>query len=261
MRSPASDKLLERCARVLEREGLLEAKALQVSCANAGSCWQGCPTDRPVLARLPWIGPRYEETRVVIIGMNAQTHTGLWDEAHCVVRAGEQLRLGRQRFFGADGRTTSWFHYRSAVIAALLSDLVTGRDPVVPVPAESADALYCTARIQAVQCVPGTDARRTPTRTMLRACPDRVLWPMIDCLAPRVIAVLGSEPRQALERRFGTKLEPTDGLLRTGEVLLAGESARVVALRHPSSGYGMQSIYALQSAISAGKISVPAETR
>lgn len=259
VRSTASDELLERCAHVLEREGLLGPEALQSCCPSAAACWQGRPTDRPVLARLPWVGPRYEDTRVVVVGLNAQTHGGLWDEAHCVIRAGQQLRLGRQRFFGADGRTTSWFHYRSAVVAALLTDLVAARDPVVPSPAASTEALQCTARIQAVQCVPGTNARRTPTRTMLRSCPDRVLWPMIDCLGPRVIAVLGTEPRQALERHFGTRLEPLSGLLHTGEISLATGTARVVALRHPSSGYGMQSIYALQAAISTGEITELAE--
>lgn len=80
---------------------------------------------------------------------------------------------------------------------------------------------------------------------------DQLSW-------PARIAVLGSEPRQALEGQFGTRLEVLNGLLRIGEVSLAAGPAPVVALRHPSSGYGMQSIYALQGAMSAGGISVPA---
>jgi hypothetical protein len=261
MRSAASDALLERCAQVLEHQGLAPAKALQSACADASACWHRCSTGSPVLPRLPWVGAHYDTSRAAVVGLNAQTHSGLWDEAYCVMRADQQLRLGRQRFFGADGRTTSWFHYRSAVIASLLTDLVAGRDPVVRPPAASADAMQRTARIQAVQCVPGDDARRTPTRALVRASPDRLLWPRLECLAPRVIAVLGTEPRLALERRFDTRLEVTSALLRTGTVRLATGPALVVALRHPSSGRGMQSIYALRSAISSGELTLPPSDR
>jgi hypothetical protein len=81
---------------------------------------------------------------------------------------------------------------------------------------------------------------------------------MIHCLGPHVIAVLGAESRRALERHFGTRLTPLSGLLHTGEVSLATGPTRVVALRHPSSAYGMRSIHALRDAISSGEIATPA---
>lgn len=259
LRSPTADDLLEGCREVLTEQGLDLRQSLPLSCCSAQECWRGhqVPTD-PVLPRLPWVGPRYHDSRVLVVGLNAQTHAGLWDESYCVHRACEQLALGRQRFFGADGRSTSWFHYRAAVVASLLLDLVRGEPAQIREPAACIDALMGSARVQTVQCAPSRDARRAPTGAMLRRCPDLGLWPMVERLAPRVIATVGAEARRALERRYQIALEPCGPLLFAGRLGDEQHGALVFALRHPSSGFGMQSIHALQDLINRADIRISA---
>lgn len=245
--SPESIELLEACAEVLDSRGLLYASSLQAACLNAEACWSGVAVPcEPLSPRLPWVGANYSDSRVLVIAMNPQSHRGLWDEAFCVEQALAQLALGRQRFFGVKGESTSWFHYRAAVIASLLVADRLGDELSIPDPQSAGEALRRSARIQSVQCSPAGNNRRSPSREMLRRCPDFVLWPMVERLAPSTIAVLGTDARNSLERRHEVVLDRVDPLVRVGLVEReGGESVRVVALRHPSSGHGMQSITAL----------------
>ena len=245
--SPKSDELLRACADILDDRDLLGASSLTSDCHHAANCWRGASKPcGPVSPRLPWVGPRYSESRVLVVAMNAQSHQGLWDEAFCVDQALDQLAVGHQRFFGAEGATSSWFHYRAAAIAALMVAEHDGAEPRIPSPVEAGAALARSARIQTVQCSPATGSRRSPTAEMLRRCPDHLLWPMVECLAPRTIAVLGTDARVALERRFKVELRPVDRLARAGQVLLGEQATKVLAFRHPSSGRGMESIRAVE---------------
>jgi hypothetical protein len=111
-----------------------------------------------------------------------------------------------------------------------------------------------TARVQAVQCATEDNARRTPTPAMLRRCPDLILQPVVECLAPTVIAVLGHAARQAIERQFPVRLTSLGPVLAAGHLEASGRQVLLVALRHPSSGFGMRSIEALENAITAGDV-------
>lgn len=186
--------------------------------------------------------------------MNAQSHAGLWDETYCVARTLEQLALGRERFFGSGENVTSWFHYRAAALAALLASDLGSEQAVVPAPAEACAGLLMSARVQAVQCSPDEGNRRTPSRAMLKNCPDYVLWRMVECLEPRTIALLGAEARALVETRFRTKLVEVHRLVHVGEITVADRAVRVVAVRHPSSGFGMQSILATQRLMRADRL-------
>jgi hypothetical protein len=255
VRSPTSERLLRRCLDVLGATGAVDGGCLRDTCRHARTCWSGIegPTD-DVRPRLPWIGPEYERARVLVIGMGAQSHGGLWDESYCVLQAIDQLEANRQRFFGDETRGHSWFHYRAAVVAGLLVDASGDRPPVLRTPAEAVGPLMASARAQAVQCVPASTSRRTPGAHMSQTCPPHLLWPMVEILRPRFIALLGAAPRAAFETRYGKVLRPRNRLLRVGKLKRRGHSARVVALSHPSSGYGMRSIEALHAALSTGAL-------
>src|SRR4051794_23545443 len=82
-RSPDAESLLELCREALEARGLAATGCLLRDCQNAPECWTGvAPPREPLRPRLPWVGPQYAETRVLVIGMNALTHAGWLDEAY-----------------------------------------------------------------------------------------------------------------------------------------------------------------------------------
>ena len=253
--STESLEQLSKCRELLEARGLLATTDLRVECSNAADCWRGaevpCESTAP---RLPWVGADYHRTGVLVVAMNAHTHQGLLDESYCVEQSLAQLALGRQRFFGAGGESNSWFHYRAAAIAALFVADALATEPKVPRPEDSGAALLRSARIQAVQCSPSGDKRRAPTRIMMSKCPDHVLWPMVEALKPRTLVVLGRSVRVEVERRFDFKMKELSPLVFAGRIEIGNRPTRVVALRHPSSGFGMQSVGAAQALLSSGRL-------
>jgi hypothetical protein len=251
LRSPCVDRAMTACAEQLRAAGLLDGSPLDVSCPLARECWTGAtPAKSAQHPRLPWVGPGYPSTGVVVVGLNAHTHAGLLDESYCVARAREQLALGRERFFGADGQSHSWFHYRAAAAAGLLISVADGTSPVIPPPGAAAGALLRSARIQLVQCSPDNGGRRSPTRAMTRRCPSAVAWPTLEILRPRLVALLGTEARSSFEAQFGVELRQVDPLVHVGDVQIANRVVPVAALRHPSSGFGKRSLEALSDLIS-----------
>jgi hypothetical protein len=252
LRSPIAIELFERCLALIDARDLHRESCLRVSCQHAGRCWaveEGCPTS-PVLPRLPWIGPDYLPGGVVIVGMNAPTHAGLFDETFVTEAAFRELEAGRQRFFGSRARGPSWFHYRAAVAAGLLIDWAAGRVPTVREPVTAVEAVMASARIQAVQCAPANGPRRTPTSAMLKHCPTHLAWPTLEILAPRRVALFGTATRRAFEKSHQVEWIVSEPLLRRGTTLLGKQLVDVFSLRHPSSGFGMQSILALQFELS-----------
>jgi hypothetical protein len=244
MQSAASKRLLDASRAALAQAGFAGDECLTAICASAAECWGGHlhrPRDE-VLPRLPWIGPEYRVDGVVVVGMNAQSHAGLMDEAYVVAETCRQLSAGRQRFFGVSDARPSWFHYRAAAVAGLLIDARAGRALTIRRPAASVAALLGSARVQAVQCSPAASSRRTPSASMLRLCPPRAAWPVLEVLRPAHIAVLGTEARSAFERRYAVTWTVNEPLLRVGLTMIAGNQAQVFGLRHPSSGFGMRSI-------------------
>lgn len=246
--SRSSRDLLKQCQSVLAGCGLSENESLLRSCQHVDRCWKTGvvrPADA-VHARLPWIGPTYRRGGAVVIGMNAQTHAGLLDEFYVVDATRRQLAMGRQRFFGQAQRSPSSFHYRAAVIAGLLLDVARGQSPKLRCPEDAVEPLLATARVQAVQCAPAGSTRRTPKAAMLRRCPSLIAWPVVEVLAPCYVALLGTEVSAAFARYFDVHWTDSAALLRRGTATIAGQTAAVFTLRHPSDGYGMQSIRALQ---------------
>lgn len=139
--SPRSLRLLSDCRRVLDERGVDPTLSLSHTCTSASVCWAGTPRSdsRP---RLPWIGPLYDRGGAAVVGMNAPTSAGLFDETHVVEQSERPLALGVQRFFGENPvGGPSWFHYRAAVTAGLLLDLVEGRTPLIRAPQQSFSAL------------------------------------------------------------------------------------------------------------------------
>lgn len=253
LRSDQADGVIALCAEPLRAAGLLGVSELHTTCASAAQCWAATPAPKSAqLPRLPWVGPEYPSTRVVVVGLNAHSHAGLLDEFYCVAQGREQLALGRERFFGANGQAYSWFHYRAAAAAALLTAIVDGVTPEVPAPRRAAEALMRTALLQLVQCAPDDGGRRAPTPAMIARCPALIAWPTVEQLRPKLLAVLGTDARLSLESHYAANLEQVHALVYAGTVSIAGNDVFVVALRHPSSGFGGQSLKALRGLIATG---------
>lgn len=249
--SATSARLIGECQQELRHRGIDGTSCLRGTCRHSHECWASGPHSSTEMSlRLPWIGPSYEAGGVLLVGMNAHTHRGLFDEWFVIDSAYRELQAGRQRFFGTNRTGPSWFHYRAAVVASVLLEHSRGGSLSIPEPREAAEALLSCALLQSVQCSTTSTSRGTPTARMLKHCPTLTAWPFLEILRPARIVLFGSAVRRAFERSYPVVWTSASPLARWGRSSVAQNKYReIYALRHPSSGFGMQSIMALQQGL------------
>lgn len=216
-------------------------------CPNSEACWpkqeaktQRRPKPKPSLEDnengsvfLPWIGPKYEPGGVVVVGINpnvaANDDTDLLLE-HAITWKWhvDGLREGK----ASNGN--SRFAFGAMRSAAALLDTTDGQPVKDRRKAEELiDAVFRTARLQAVKCIPKRQNSK-PYPTMWERCPSLLLGDELDILRPRSILVLGKDPTNAVRNidKFDEEGKPGTefgiGILRRRRW-----EAGVYALPHP----------------------------
>lgn len=214
-----------------------------VSCTRAASCWSGVRADRRPppspyprgQAYRPWIGERYDATRLVLVGESYNDHGG-WDSAVKIVEwAVPKLAAGVKRMnFNAPGYRGSLFQHRAALYARIwLSALGYGDLPI-------GDVYRHVAFTNQVKCVPcvSTTERSRPTNAMWATCGRHVLAGELDALGARRLLVLGTSANAGgIRQNVWTDLVP---VRRVGpvELLQAPDGREALVVPHPAARGG-----------------------
>lgn len=216
-------------------------------CPKSKACWpkheaktQRRPKPKPSLEDnengsvfLPWIGPKYEPGGVVVVAINPNVaanedtdllleHAITWKWHVDGLREGKTSN-GNSRF--ASGAMRS---------AAALLDAIDGQ-PVMDrrQPEELIDAVFRTARLQAVKCIPKRENSK-PYPAMWQHCPSLLLGDELDILRPRSILVLGEKPANEARNIDKFDEEETPGTeFGIGILRRRRWQADVYALPHP----------------------------
>lgn len=213
------------------------------SCTSAASCWRGVGADRRPpsqpsrrgQAYRPWIGERYDATRLVIVGESYNDHGG-WDSAvEIVERAMPELAKGTKRLhFGVPGYRGSLFQHRAALYAGIwLAALGHGEIPV----GEVYQHVAFTNQVKCVPCVPKSERSR-PTVAMWATCGRHVLAGELDALGARRLLVLGTSANAGgIRQNVWTDLRSV-GRVAEVELLRAPDGREVLVVPHPAAHGG-----------------------
>lgn len=231
--------LLERCCFLYERRGLLPGgkdEPLKRICAHGVDCWDDneprCPERAGVSA--PWIGDRYADRRICVIGMNFDDWGGLnghWEATAWHIEAMRHGQPGKNGTLFAAGAMS----YVAAVDAAMDGDLSVHWEPAPYV--QLADMWQSCAFLQTVKCSPAGN-RSNPYAAMFQNCPSFLLREELEILAPEVVLVLGREsgPRDAIRPLLQVGWGTHPGHLeRDSFQLSSGGRSTLFSCNHPAT--------------------------
>ncbi len=228
------------------------AEDLWDCCPHGSQCWRRPQKPPPPHRfRVPFVGPRYQSRRILLVGMNSRDDGMHLEEFKTMAGVLVSLR---------DGRTTwgkSAFHYRAAILVSLLSAAQDGQSSELrPAPEDLIESLLASARVQAVQCAPGPlEARRGPKPPMWSNCPPLVVSEQIRALNPRVIVLLGTQTLRAIQRFSGlehewsTRWRDGGNCFARGTIQAGNDHADLFATYHPSAAGWTRSLNALRDSL------------
>lgn len=237
---PSSDEqvgLLEAFRDNYRAAGLLPSDAnppLWRCCAHGDRCWRRLPHDRKEAEHggvtLPWVGARFHEDRVSLLGHNLREAGGLLVELKIAGDVRQRFEIGEKRVYG------SLFAYRSMRAAAAVTAWQEGRavEASEPSPQDLIRALDGCARFQTVKCSPFDGHNSTPSGAMERICPEEFLVHELHLARPRCLIALGAPARRAIERLIPAEWS-RDPDLTSASTHLDGGRLDVFCLAHPST--------------------------
>lgn len=177
-------------------------------CANKDDCWRGVnPECRPeaehIVISNPWVGAKYDELRLLIIGMNTNSWVGEGALKYLVETACEELRSNpsrREVFINSDPLQryggTVFYHragacaFEFARSAKLAQERSTRCDDGFPSNLDISEAYDFVSYTNQVKCTL-KGGRGKPTTAMWNNCGAHVLRDEIRILEPKYILVLG----------------------------------------------------------------------
>jgi hypothetical protein len=211
-----------------------EALPLHERCEMCGDCWETIPrSSQPdpdgneAAISVPWIGKRFSEHGLCVIGINQNNYGGLganwWITGGSI--KGFSGQSGRRRQFHRDaGR------YLVALLAALDSHLLPDEGAFSA--AMTAAAWQRCAFTEAIKCSQ-SDKHGKPSNTMWSNCPPRYLQQELTKLAPKTILVIGKETWDAVCRLISVDFAEYETSFRRGSGLLDGRRVEIFFANHP----------------------------
>lgn len=244
------DDLYERLQTFYRSQGILDTP-LQNTCKHCASCWKGIEARKwdsaSEAARiyLPYIGEKYEEARILCLGINMNEFGGLWAESNLAAMARQRIIEGKRRIrFDNPNYAGTFFWHRVPVYVSIelirlgiQSESLTQED--FPSKENIAGSFDYFAISNSVKCSP-IGEKSVPTESMFSNCTTHILKDEIRILKPRVILVLGnSANRGALKNAIEGEIawEQFKNIF-LGKVFSPEGIVEVICMPHPTSFSG-----------------------
>lgn len=224
-----------------------DADRLRHSCENAPQCWQGIEEENKSVISQPWVGPKYDDLRLLAIGINFNGGEQS-DLATSYVRgARNEIEKGNKLVFSTEEYRGTPFFYLLGVYAALFAKkaglLTYEVDAYGHLDAHAVSAGFdFIGFANHIKCSPELN-NGEPRPTMWRRCGKRVLLHEIEIFAPRTILILGIDNFRSFARNVVPITEPDvirieanrTHVIRASAVI-AGEDVNVYGVLHPRAG-------------------------
>ena len=212
-------------------------------CTNAAQCWNHLegehdPDGKRGGITLPWVGPKYPQSRVALMGLNLVRSGGLLDEINITRDTINAFKNGERIVWEGSGQ----FQYRSSAMLSAVLAALDGKE-IPDEPTESTmdlvEPVLRTARIQAVKCSPWGDGASPPSADMKRLCMPSLLPIEIEILKPKVLIVAHSEARGRLWYLAGKPKWDDRDHFTVGKATVNGHEFTILGVIHPSDRGGL----------------------
>ncbi|MBI9033921.1 MAG: hypothetical protein JEZ03_05560 [Bacteroidales bacterium] len=222
---------------------------LHSECKYSGLCWKNVAEERickntEEYAQLyvPYIGEKYDEARIMAIGINLHEYGGYNAQLELAKTARQQIANGRKRTFANSGYQGSLVWHRIVAYTTFIlrefNHIETPVDRPYPLLHEVDKSFDYIAVTNSIKCSPWGE-RSKPTQKMWEHCYDFILKQEIRILQPKHLIVLGIENFSNIKGLFD-KIEIEDdryqaklfkGVLDSMEIL-------IYVFPHPTSSQG-----------------------
>lgn len=196
------------------------ARTLHSNCRFAKECWESAEHRKPKEGSnesqiyYPWIGSNYDKLRLLVLGINMNSHGGMNAAQSLIEKAIQHLGKGKKRLFANKKYRGSMFFYMAARYTAIFAkakqipgfteNTCTSDKGVV---ASSLDFIAYTNQIK---CSPDDEKREDaeklkskPTIKMWENCSGYILKEELEYLKPNNIFIFGeSDNKIYFERRI-----------------------------------------------------------
>ena len=254
----AINSMLSQELEELYPELVAPDRPLGIACRCAVACWGEREDPHRTRGTIfpPWVGAGYRRGGVCVVGLNLRIGAGngtYWDiERNVAEHQHEALVAGRMRSKGS-----RWARATMRDAAIVLRHLGgdTLDEPIGP--AELAETLERTSRIQTVKCSPGT-GRGAPLKPMMANCPPIYLARELAVLRPGVLLVYGSAAGAAV-RRIGSEsaVERPAKRFRRMAIRFEGWSCVAFMLTHPAHGGWLTDHHLLRASLTRSSLANP----
>lgn len=172
---------------------------LHESCIHKENCWKGLEEKIPKGERskiyLPYIGGKYNELRILIIGINMNNYGGTDAAKYLINKTKEELCKGKKKLFSNTNYKGSMLFYQIAKYSNILYKSQKSKQEN-----NLANSLDYIAYTNHIKCSPDDDSERfqkggnpnsKPNYNMWSNCGTHILKNEIDILKPKYIFILG----------------------------------------------------------------------
>jgi len=221
-------------------------------CSHAQSCWDHAKGRKPPedkgwssISR-PWVGPKYNELRLVVIGENFNEYGGLDALVELSEEAKDLIAEGwrRIRFSNSfDEYPGSLLWHRIGCYAAAFGEACGAAQPQwdqdgYPKATDASLAYDLIAFVEHVKCSPVGD-KSHPTGAMWEHCGSHILKRELQLLAPDHVLILGTSNNAWGMREkvydSGWKKEVRFGSVTKAIGTIGGKSVTAWVVPHPTS--------------------------
>jgi len=169
---------------------------LHLSCHHRKTCWSGLDEEKPkennASIYLPYIGERYSEAKILVIGINMNNYGGTNAAKYLISRVKEELPTGKKKLFGNKNYKGTMFFYQFAKYVNILC-----HSKFKDTQENLGETLEFIAYTNHIKCSPDdrkkekTKGVSKPSQEMWNNCGEHILKREIEILKPDYILVLG----------------------------------------------------------------------
>ena len=252
---------------------------LEKKCKFCYDCWQGAEDrmwhddfegedDEEHCSHiyLPWIGNKYDELKLLILGINMNEYGGYYAESSLVGGAIRELSMGRRKInFNNPNYGGTFFWHRVPAYAVLFAELLakieaTWCNDGFPSKEDLVKVFDYISITNQIKCSP-IGKKSEPTYQMWEKCGNFILKEEIRILDPSYILICGNNSNAGF---FNNKVldKPIEdlksfGYAQSGIGLLDGKAIQICIVPHPTSygGNNSEILFSLKGAIQQAKFS------